>query len=90
MKGAEILLRSLKNQGVDSIFGIVGREGSSIRFNEISGINFYLTRHEFSAGIAAEVYARSTSRPQVCFSTMGPGAANLTTAISSACLQFLR
>jgi acetolactate synthase-1/2/3 large subunit/N2-(2-carboxyethyl)arginine synthase len=87
MRGAEILLYSLRSQGVDSVFGIVGREGSSIRFNEVPGIRFYLTRHEFTAGIAAEVYARSTGRPQVCFSTMGPGAANLTTAISSACLD---
>ncbi len=87
MKGAELLMYSLKNHGANNIFGIVGREGSSIRFNEIDGINFYLTRHEMTAGIAAEVYGRSTGKAQVCFSTLGPGATNLATAISSACLD---
>ncbi|MBU0591009.1 thiamine pyrophosphate-binding protein [Candidatus Micrarchaeota archaeon] len=87
MTGSELLLESLRRQGSDRIFGIVGREGSSIRFNEIEGMRFFLTRHEVTAGIAAEVCARSTGMPQVCFSTLGPGATNLATALSSACLD---
>jgi len=84
---AEALLSYLYHRGVRQIFGIVGREASMILFNEQQGIEFVLTHHEFTAGIMADVLARLTHRPQVCFSTLGPGVTNLTTAVASACLD---
>jgi len=87
MLGAKVLMKSLESHGVEYIFGIVGREASAILFDECPNIKFILTRHEFTAGIMADVYARLTQKPQVCFSTLGPGATNLSTGVASACLD---
>ena len=87
MNGATMLLRALRLQDISTVFGILGREGASIRFNEVEGVRFLLTRHEFTAGIAADVFARASRRPQVCFSTLGPGATNLVTPVASASLD---
>ncbi|MED0658248.1 thiamine pyrophosphate-binding protein [Anoxybacillus ayderensis] len=84
---ASSLLKYLYHKGIRHIFGVVGREASSILFNEQEGIDFILTRHEFTAGIMADVLARLTGNPQVCWSTIGPGVTNLATGISSACLD---
>jgi len=86
MKGSELFIQSLKNQGVKYIFGIVGREAKSILFDD-PNIKFILTRHEFTAGIMAEVYARLTGRPQILFSTFGPGATNIVTPVASSYLD---
>ncbi|MBM3234262.1 thiamine pyrophosphate-binding protein [Candidatus Pacearchaeota archaeon] len=87
MKGSKKILQSLKEKGIKYIFGIMGREAQAILGNEVKGIKFILTRHEFTAGIMAEVYARLTQHPQVCWSTFGPGVTNLITAIASAYLD---
>ncbi len=82
MFGSKILLKLLKNVGVDKIFGIVGREGEAVLFDEDA--DFVLVRHEETAGIAAEVNARLTDKAQACFSTLGPGVTNLSTGVASA------
>lgn len=84
---AKALLSYLHRRGVRHIFGVVGREASAILFNEEEGIEFFLTRHEFTAGVMADVLARLTGRPQVCFSTLGPGLTNLATGVASAALD---
>ena len=55
MKGSQILMKSLKNQGIKYIFGIVGREAESILFNE-EDIKFILFRDERSAALAADAH----------------------------------
>lgn len=83
----EVLLRELKRRGIKNIFGVPGRENEKILFSEVEGIDFITTRVEFTAGIAADMSGRLNYEPQVAFSTMGPGATNMTTAIASAMLN---
>jgi acetolactate synthase-1/2/3 large subunit/N2-(2-carboxyethyl)arginine synthase len=84
MRGAKLFLQAVARHGVDKVFGIVGGEAAALRFDEVEGLQFYLTRHEFVAGIMADVYGRLTGRPQMCYSTFGPGVTNLTTGVCSA------
>jgi thiamine pyrophosphate-dependent acetolactate synthase large subunit-like protein len=87
MKFAEVLLKEIKRRGVKRIFGVPGRENASILFNEVEGLDYITARVEFNAGVMADATGRLTRKPQVCFSTMGPGATNMTTAIASAMLN---
>ena len=86
MNTAHKLQKYLSSVGVKKIFGIVGREGAAILFDETkTDIEFVLTRHELSAGMMAISQSKLTGNtPQVCFATLGPGATNLMTAIGSA------
>jgi len=86
MRGAKILIESLKRVDVEVIFGITG--GAVIPvcddlYDEQS-IKFIHTRHEQGATHAADGYARSTGRVGVAMATSGPGATNLTTGIATA------
>ncbi|MBN8827879.1 MAG: thiamine pyrophosphate-binding protein [Sphingobacteriia bacterium] len=87
MKGSAFFLKTLAKLGVNNIFGIVGGEAQAIQFDEEKDINFYLTRHEFTAGIMADVYSRISGTPQMCYSTFGPGLTNLSTGVCSAMLD---
>lgn len=83
--GAQLLMALLKQQGIDTIFGIPG--GSILPIYDAmhtSGIRHVLARHEQGAGFMAQGMARSTGKPAVCMATSGPGAVNLLTAISDA------
>jgi N2-(2-carboxyethyl)arginine synthase len=84
---AAVMLRRLRDYGVRHVFGIVGREAAAILFDEAEGIDFVLTRHEFTAGVMADVLARLTNRPQVCFATLGPGMTNLATGVATSALD---
>src|SRR5215469_4512634 len=84
---ARLMLARLREHGVEHVFGIVGREAAAILFDEVDGIEFVLTRHEFTAGVMADVLARLTNRPQACFATLGPGATNLSTGIATSMLD---
>ncbi|MFF9818659.1 thiamine pyrophosphate-binding protein [Streptomyces sp. NPDC014006] len=84
---AHALLKRLHEHGVDKVFGVVGREAASILFDEAEGVDFILTRHEFTAGVAADVLARITGRPQACWATLGPGMTNLSTGIATSMLD---
>jgi acetolactate synthase-1/2/3 large subunit/N2-(2-carboxyethyl)arginine synthase len=84
---AKAMLTRLRDHGVERVFGIVGREAASILFDEVEGIDFVLTRHEFSAGIMADVLSRLTNRPQACFATLGPGMTNLSTGVATSMLD---
>lgn len=85
LSGAEILLKSLENEGVDTIFGYPGGQALPI-YDALydSKIRHILCRHEQGAAHAADGYARATGRPGVCLATSGPGATNLVTGIANA------
>lgn len=87
LTGAEILVKSLLDEGVDTIFGYPG--GSVLNIYDYlykykDKIKHYLSCHEQSAAHAADGYARSTGRVGVCIATSGPGATNLVTGIATA------
>ena len=87
MKGANVLIECLLEQGVDTIFGYPG--GSILNIYDAlydykDKIKHILTAHEQGASHAADGYARSTGKVGVCFATSGPGATNLTTGIATA------
>jgi len=87
VNGAEILVQSLVNHGVDVIFAYPG--GASMPLHQAltkfrDRIRTILPRHEQGGGFAAQGYARSTGKPGVCMATSGPGATNLVTAIADA------
>ena len=89
MKGSQIVLECLLEQGVDTVFGYPGGTILNIYDEfELHGykdkITHYLTSHEQGASHAADGYARSTGKVGVCFATSGPGATNLTTGIATA------
>ena len=86
LSGADIIIRCLKEQNVDTIFGYPGgcvldiydalyRDGS---------IRHVLTAHEQGASHAADGYARVSGKVGVCLATSGPGATNLVTGIATA------
>lgn len=84
MYGAKLLLETLAKHGVQYIFTVPGRESEAILFNESPNLEIILTAIEFTAGFAAYAYGIVSGRPQVVFSTLGPGVANLANAIYSA------
>jgi len=85
MSGAEILVESLRKEGVDTIFGYPGGVVLGI-FDKLydAPIRVILTRHEQAAAHAADGYARVSGKVGVCMSTSGPGATNLVTGIATA------
>jgi acetolactate synthase I/II/III large subunit len=87
LSGAEILIKCLIEQGVDTVFGYPGGAVLNI-YDELykysHKINHVLTCHEQGAAHAADGYARSTGRVGVCIATSGPGATNLVTGIATA------
>ncbi|MDD5566088.1 MAG: biosynthetic-type acetolactate synthase large subunit [Candidatus Omnitrophica bacterium] len=85
MTGAEILIESLRREGVEVIFGYPGGQVLPL-FDTLydADIRFILTRHEQAAAHAADAYSRATGKMGVCLATSGPGATNLTTGIATA------
>ena len=86
LKGADILINCLLEQGVDTIFGYPGGTVLDIydALYRNGKINHILTAHEQGAAHAADGYARATGKVGVCFATSGPGATNLVTGIATA------
>jgi len=83
--GAQSLVNSLENAGVDVMFGIPG--GAILpAYDPIfdSKIRHILVRHEQGAGHAATGYAQATGKVGVCIATSGPGATNLVTPLADA------
>ena len=87
--GAETLLRALKAQGVDTIFGYPGGAVLPIydALFQQNAIRHVLVRHEQAAVHAAEGYARSTGRVGVVLVTSGPGATNAVTGLVDALMD---
>jgi acetolactate synthase I/II/III large subunit len=81
LKGSDLIVRALENEGVEYIFGVPGEENlDMVESLRTSKIQLVVTRHEQVAGFMAATYGRLTGRPGVCLSTLGPGATNLVTA----------
>jgi acetolactate synthase-1/2/3 large subunit len=87
--GAEALLRALKAQGVDVIFGYPGGAVLPIydALFQQTDIRHILVRHEQAAVHAAEGYARSTGKTGVVLVTSGPGATNAVTGLVDALMD---
>jgi acetolactate synthase-1/2/3 large subunit len=87
--GAEALLRALKAQGVDVIFGYPGGAVLPIydAIFQQNAIRHILVRHEQAAVHAAEGYARSTGKVGVVLVTSGPGATNAVTGLVDALMD---
>src|SRR4030065_1601791 len=86
LSGAEILIESLKKEGVDTVFGMPGGvvlQIFDVLYNE-KHLKCVLTRHEQGATHAADGYARATGKPGVALVTSGPGATNTVTGIATA------
>ncbi len=88
-KGAEILIETLKEEGIDTIFGLQG--GSVIPIFDVlydmPGIRTISVRHEQGAGHMADGYSRASGKIGVCLTTSGPGATNLVTALATAAMD---
>jgi acetolactate synthase-1/2/3 large subunit len=85
LTGAQSLIYSLEQEGVEHIFGIPG--GTILpAYDPLidSSIRHILCRHEQGAAHAADGYAQAGGKPGVCFATSGPGATNLVTGLASA------
>ena len=89
LTGAQIIVKSLEDLGVDVIFGYPGGAVLPIydELHEHSKITHVLVRHEQAAVHAAEGYARSTGRPGCVLVTSGPGATNAITGLADAMLD---
>ena len=88
MKGSELLLRCLENEGVQWIFGVPGEETLDVLDSLVdSQIRFIAARHEQGAAFMADVHGRLTGKAGVCLSTLGPGATNLLTGVADAYLD---
>jgi len=89
MTGAEIVVKALRDQGVEVVFGYPGGAVLPI-YDEIfkqNDMTHVLVRHEQGAAHAAEGYARSTGKPGVVLVTSGPGATNAVTGMTDALMD---
>jgi len=86
LSGAQILVQSLQDEGVEYIFGYPG--GAVLHLYDAlfqqEGVKHILVRHEQGATHAADGYARATGKPGVVLVTSGPGATNAVTGIATA------
>jgi len=86
LTGAEIVVQSLKDEGVEYVFGYPGGAVLHIynAFYKQDDVKHILVRHEQGATHAADGYARATGKPGVVLVTSGPGATNAVTGIATA------
>ncbi|OLC50209.1 MAG: hypothetical protein AUH43_05690 [Acidobacteria bacterium 13_1_40CM_65_14] len=85
---AEVLAATLRDAGVERMFGLPG--GEILDFIEAArkvGIEFILVRHEAVAAFMADAAGQIARKPAVCVSTLGPGAMNLTLGVANAYLD---
>ncbi len=90
MTGAQIIIETLIEQGVDTVFGYPGGQVLNIYdelYKNSDRINHILAAHEQGAAHAADGYFRATGKTGVVIATSGPGATNLVTGIATAMLD---
>src|SRR5215208_2501210 len=88
MRAVDAVMECLKNEGVDTVFGIPG--GANLPTYDAlydAGVRHVQCRHEQGAGHAAEGYAKASGNVGVALATSGPGATNLVTAIADAIMD---
>jgi thiamine pyrophosphate-dependent acetolactate synthase large subunit-like protein len=88
LTGSEILAKSLKNEGTDVLFFLMGgpmllAESSCIK----EGIRPLDVRHEQAAALMGQAYSRLLQKPSVCMAASGPGVINLVTGIANALID---
>lgn len=86
MNGAQLFVKALKEEGVDTLFAYPGGTAIDLfdALYQVEGIDVILPRHEQALVHAADGYARSTGKTGVCLVTSGPGATNMVTGIATA------
>lgn len=87
LKGSEIVVRALMEQGTDLVFGFPGATVIDIYdalLDHADELRHVLVAHEQGAAHAADGYARTTGKVGVCLATSGPGSTNLVTGIAAA------
>ena len=86
ISGNKLLVKALKEEGVDTLFGYPGACTIDIsdELYKQSGIDIILPRHEQALVHEADAYARTTGKVGVCLVTSGPGATNLVTGLATA------
>jgi 2-hydroxyacyl-CoA lyase len=83
--GATLIAKSLKQQGVEYMFGIVGVPVVPIAFQaQRLGIKYIGMRHEQSASYAAQAVGYMTGRPGACLAVSGPGMTNAISGLANA------
>lgn len=86
LRGAEIFIRALKDEGIKHLFGYPG--GAVLHIYDAlykqDDVEHILVRHEQGATHAADAYARATGKPGVVLVTSGPGVTNCVTGIATA------
>lgn len=90
LSGSDILVKTLIEQGCDTVFGYPGGQILNVYdslYTHQEEITHILTAHEQGAAHAADGYARTTGKVGVVISTSGPGATNLVTGIATAYLD---
>ena len=85
LRGEELIGQAFKNEGVDTIFFMMGgptsgAAGSCLRL----GMQGIYVRHEQAAAMMAHAYARVTGKPGICITPSGPGTANAVTGLANA------
>ncbi len=86
IKGTELFVKALREEGVDTVFGYPGGMAIDLfdALYDAKDIDVVLPRHEQALAHEADGYARATGRVGVCLVTSGPGATNLVTGIATA------
>ena len=86
ISGNKLLVKALKEEGVDVLFGYPGACTIDIsdELYKQSDIDIILPRHEQALVHEADAYARTTGKVGVCLVTSGPGATNLVTGLATA------
>ena len=90
LTGAQIIVKTLIEQGVTDVFGYPGGQVINVYdaiYEYRDQINHTLTAHEQGAAHAADGYSRATGKVGVVIATSGPGATNLVTGIATAMLD---
>ena len=86
---SDVLVETMTNWGVDTVFGMVGHSNlgvaEAMRRAESEGkLTYFGIRHEGAAAFAAAAYGKLTGRPAACFGIAGPGSTNLLTGLYDA------
>lgn len=87
LSGNELVVRALKDEGVDTVFYLTGGPMVDVAAGCIDAFHAVDVRHEQAAAMAAHSYSRVLGRPGVCFAASGPGATNLITGVGNAYLD---
>ena len=87
LSGNELVVRALKDEGVDTVFYLTGGPMVDVAAGCIREFRAVDVRHEQAAAMAAHSYSRILARPGVCFGASGPGTTNLITGVGNAYLD---